>query len=247
MKLTVLGRYGPYPAPGGACSGYLLENAAGDGRVLLDCGNGTLSRFLELLPLEDLDAVVLSHLHPDHTSDLMVLRYAVQWDLARGRRHRPLPVFSLQEPIEEFQRLPYRDAFSIRGYVPGEEITLAGMTFRFIRTRHAIPCCAVAVEDGGKRLVYSGDTGDCQGVELLAQDADLFLCEANLLQRDNGDNPAGHLTAGEAAALAGRAGVGRLLLTHLFPGYDPGDVLAEARAQGKGRIELAEEGRTYTL
>jgi len=81
MKLTVLGCCGPYPAAGGACSGYLLEE---DGyRVLIDCGNGVLSRLQQHLKSWELEAVLLSHLHFDHTADLMVLRYAL--DYARAR------------------------------------------------------------------------------------------------------------------------------------------------------------------
>lgn len=82
MKLTVLGNNGPFPSPGGACSGYLLEEDST--KILIDCGNGVLSNLQKICPFEDLSAIILTHLHSDHISDLMVLRYAVQIKNARG-------------------------------------------------------------------------------------------------------------------------------------------------------------------
>ena len=87
MRLTVLGKYGPFPAPGGATSGYLIEQ--GDTRVLFDCGSGVLTRLLAQCPLEQLDAVVLSHLHEDHVADMQVLAYP--GTVARGQAAAVLP------------------------------------------------------------------------------------------------------------------------------------------------------------
>ena len=84
MKLTVLGCNGPYPEPDGACSGYLLES--GETRVLIDCGTGTLARLTAIMPPEKLDAVILSHLHYDHMSDMLPLIYKLQ-----GAACRPSP------------------------------------------------------------------------------------------------------------------------------------------------------------
>lgn len=73
MKLTVLGCNGPYPAPDGACSGYLLQE--GDTGVLLDCGAGVLAQLEKHMPPQNLTAIVLSHLHYDHMSDMLPLIY----------------------------------------------------------------------------------------------------------------------------------------------------------------------------
>ena len=88
MKLTILGNNGPYPAPGGACSGYLLSSDSGDTRILIDCGTGVLCRLMDECPPEALDAVVLSHLHFDHMSDMLPMQYALQF----SRRATALPV-----------------------------------------------------------------------------------------------------------------------------------------------------------
>ena len=81
MKLTVLGTSGPFPRPGSACSGYLLESD--NARILLDCGSGVISRLLQICDVSALDAVVLTHLHFDHCSDIGVLRYALEASLAK--------------------------------------------------------------------------------------------------------------------------------------------------------------------
>ena len=87
MKLTVLGCYGPYPAAGGACSGYLLEHEGF--AVLIDCGNGVLSRLQEFIEPSKLKAIIISHLHSDHCSDLFILRYALQFSRKRSSQSSP--------------------------------------------------------------------------------------------------------------------------------------------------------------
>ena len=82
MKLTVLGNNGPYPAAGSACSGYLLQSGAAN--ILIDCGNGVLSNIQKIISLDELDAVILTHLHSDHISDMYVLKYAIQLRRKRG-------------------------------------------------------------------------------------------------------------------------------------------------------------------
>ncbi len=123
MKLTVLGNNGPYPAAGGACSGYLLRE--GDTSILIDCGNGVLSNLQKIIPFENLDAIILTHLHSDHVSDLMVLKYAVQIKKKRGRFDRNLPVYAPPEPEEEYRRLDVKDAFDL-GPVNGDLVLEIG-------------------------------------------------------------------------------------------------------------------------
>ena len=73
MRLTILGMNGPFPAPGGATSGYFL--AAGESHIAIDMGSGVLSRLTALTPPEELTAVLLSHWHFDHSADMLVLIY----------------------------------------------------------------------------------------------------------------------------------------------------------------------------
>lgn len=234
LRVTVLGASAPYPAPGGACPGYLVEG--GGAAVLIDCGSGVVANLLRVLPLERLDAVVLSHLHADHTGDLSVLYHA--WRLRawprRGDR-RPLPVYAPQDPPGEFCRLGAGEVLVARGITAADTLAFGGLVLRFARTRHPLYTLAVAAEADGRRVVYTADTGPCDEVRDLAAGADLLLCEASALERDRPlAEAAGHLTVGQAVALAREAGVGRLVLTHLFPEYRS-EELAEELARALAR------------
>ncbi|MDI7250191.1 MAG: MBL fold metallo-hydrolase [Bacillota bacterium] len=245
MRLTVLGVCGGYPAPGRACSGYLVE--AGPSAVLVDCGSGVMANLGRHADLRALEAVVLSHLHGDHMSDLLVLRYAVQRALAEGGRTRPLPVYAPPLPEEEFERLRYKQVLDPRPIDPDEKLELGGLVFRFLAVPHTILTYAMAIEHGGRKLVYTADTSWFDPLVEFARDADLLLCEATLLE---GQRSPGHLTGREAGELALRAGARRALLTHLWPTVDWGKVLAEAQsAVGEAGlpVEQAGEGSSYRI
>jgi ribonuclease BN (tRNA processing enzyme) len=102
------------------------------------------------------------------------------------------------------------------------------------------------LEAGGRSLVYSGDTGECDDLVELARGADVFLCEASWT--DSPDNPPGiHLSGRQAGEHAARAQVGRLLVTHLIAWSDVDAVVSEARAAFGGPVERAACGATTTV
>lgn len=244
MKLTVLGCYGPYPAAGGACSGYLLEE--GEYGVLIDCGSAVLSRLQRHLKPWELEAVLLSHLHLDHTADLMVMRYALDYGHTRGLMRRPLPLYSPPEPAPELQRLLYKELFEPVSLSAAEPLQIGPFHFTFLETIHALPCLAMRIETEKGVLVYSGDTEYFDGLIELAAGADLFLCEANFQEKDMAASPLNHLSAAGAARIAARAGVKRLLLTHLHPERRPALSLEEAR-EHYAAAETAREGESYAV
>lgn len=244
MELTVLGRYGPYPAAGGACSGYLVT--AGATRLLVDCGAGVLSRLAAHLPLEGLTGVILSHLHSDHTSDYFVLRYALEVAQFQGRRREPLPVWAPPEPAEEFGRLGYRNVFTVRPVLEGQAVQVGELTAVPFAGRHSVPAFGWLFTAGGAKLAYSGDTELYPDFPARVQGADLFLCEATYTETQLGQGARNHLAAGQAARAARAAGVKRLLLTHLSPPQDHRVLLQEAQAEFPA-AELAAEGKTYSV
>lgn len=245
MKLTVLGAYGPYPAAGGACSGYLLEHEGYS--VLIDCGNGVLSRLQQFIEISELRAIVVSHLHSDHFSDLFILRYALQFGLEKGVIEGPLPVFAPAEPVAEYARLPYKNVYTVEAVTEGQDLQLGPFTFTFLKTKHSIPCYAVAVYLAGEKImVYSADTEYFPALSSFAQGAALFLSEANFLEEDFQKGASNHLSARQAAALAREAGVEALLLTHLLPFRNPQLYLQEAARVFKN-VEIAREGSVYDL
>ena len=237
MKLTILGNNGPYPAPGGACSGYLLSSDSGDTNLLIDCGAGVLSRLLGEGALDSLDAVILSHLHYDHMSDMLPMQYALQFN----PRPRPLPVYAplTPEPVRALLACPHYDLWEPADVAIGE------MRVSFTPARHPVETYAVAVACDGAKFVFTGDSNQDALVELFCEGASLLLADCGLSSADHSFT-APHYSALLCGQLAKGAHARRLLLTHLNPKYDPADLLAEAQSAFPG-AELAEPGETYYI
>jgi len=222
----VLGNQGPFPGSEGACSGYLIEHA--EARLLLDCGPGVLARLQRYAPLETLSLVVLSHLHADHMSDMLALRYAGSRLGKEGCDKALLPVYMPSEPVLERELIDC-PLFGVRD-IADSEIQAGEMRLSFYKTQHTYPCYAVCVECGGKKLVYSGDTlpGD-PGLVDFARGADVFLCDAQVphaLKTPQMPHPTGF----EAGQRAKAANVKLLLLTHILPSVSYDDLIADASA-----------------
>ncbi len=246
MRLTVLGVCGGYPAAGRACSGYLVES--GGTALLVDCGSGVVANLARHFDFRKLQAVVFSHLHGDHMSDLLVLRYAVQRAIMDGTRSRPLAVYAPPLPEEDFAMLRYKQFLDVQATDPKDNLRWDRLSVAFLPVPHPVLTHAMALVGGGKKLVYTGDTSWHEPLIEFAAGADLLLCEATLLE----DQPraAGHLTGRQAGELARQAKVRRLLLTHLWPGTNWNRVLEEAvQAVGDSGlpVELAGEGSRYLL
>lgn len=243
MRLTVLGCYGPYPPAGQSCSGYLLTE--GDTAVLLDCGNGVLSKLRYHREPWELDAVILSHLHSDHVSDLLIMRYAM---MIRSKDYpgTSLQVYAPNEPAAEFSRLAYKNHVSVQPIFPETKLEIGRMTFTFSQGVHPVPSYFITAACDGRTLVYSGDTEFFPEMATDIRGANLFLCEANYSRDDIEKGYANHLAAYQAAAVARDAGIGRLVLTHHHPERDGTQSLAEARAIF-ANTELARAGSHFLI
>jgi ribonuclease BN (tRNA processing enzyme) len=107
----------------------------------------------------------------------------------------------------------FLEVFGVHEYADGVQFEAAGHAVTALAVSHyGEPSFGLRVEHGGKVLAYSGDSGPTSALAELARDADAFLCEATLLEPEEG--PHGHLSAQEARAVAEEAGVKRLLMTH---------------------------------
>ena len=249
MKLTVLGKYGPFPAPGGACSGYLLE--CGQSRLLLDLGSGTLSRLLQFVPTLQIDAILLSHLHSDHMGDLLILRYALQQYKARGQDvPMPLAVIAPDVPEEEYRLLTGSGVYDITTARDKLRARIGDVTITLHRMTHPVPTYGFSIEHGGRCMFYTGDTGWRDDLPSLCAGADLLLADACFAEADRpggSGSIAAHLTAAEAGRIAREAGVKKLVCTHLWGGgCNEAQMLEEARAQFPDAV-VAEEMQSYLI
>ena len=237
MKLTILGNSGPYPCAGGACSGYLLRSDSGRTNVLIDCGTGVLASFSKALDWDALDAVILSHLHFDHMSDMLPMQYALQFH----PRAQALPVYAPTTPA------PVRALLDVPAYAlhPLEDAQIGEFSVRFFPGRHPVESYAMRIECDGAVFVYTGDTNEIEGLDRFAAHADLLLADAGLSSAD-WKPTAPHLSAAGCGRLACSANVKRLLLTHLNPKYTPASLEGEARAEFD-HAEITEIGAEYAI
>jgi ribonuclease BN (tRNA processing enzyme) len=216
VRLTVVGCSPAWPNPGGAQSGYLVDD-----RLLLDCGPGVLAKLRSLHGgWPRVDAIAITHWHLDHWGDLVPW----VWGTAAGFAAGPKPELWLppegRERLRRFgEELGYEEmwetAFVLRDYADDEPFEAAGLTVVPTRLPHyRLRTYGLRVEGGGRTLAYSGDSGPSERLAELARGADLFLCEATLERGELDGEPRGHLAADEAVAAHEAAGAARLLLTH---------------------------------
>jgi ribonuclease BN (tRNA processing enzyme) len=250
-NVIVLGGASAAPNPGQGCSGYLVQ--LGNARIVLDLGSGTLPELRRHTRLEQIDAIVISHLHVDHILDLVALWWGwlyhpvplpkpIPLYLPRGGSERLHRIFSTFARADEADRF-FTDICAVAEYDPSQKLTVADATVQFAPTVHYIPCWAIRLESAAGVVVYTADTGPSADLVPLARQADLLIAEA-MLPADHGDDSPtrGTSTAAEAARLAREAGAKRLILTHRWAEDDAESDLAAASRVFAGPIQLAQRG-----
>jgi ribonuclease BN (tRNA processing enzyme) len=254
MRLTVLGCSGSMPGPDSPAAGYLVR---ADGFSLgLDLGNGAFGAMQRHLDPSRLDALALSHLHPDHCGDVTALVVYRRYHPDRAADQQPMPLFGPSETAAriaaayapsayELAETDLSDVLDVR-VLDSSTIRIGPLALAATPVAHLCEAYALRVECGGTSLVYTGDTGPCRALEEFAAGADVLLAEATWTH-DESRPPDIHLSGIQAGELATASGVGRLLLTHIAPWTDASTVLAEARQAFSGPVELVAAGRHYEL
>jgi ribonuclease BN (tRNA processing enzyme) len=244
FSITPLGCSAMYATADAAASGYLVDL---DGfRLWLDAGGGTWQRLLNHVDFAEVDGVLLTHRHPDHTIDLF------QFFHARLYGERDLPNIPLWAPEETIARITgfsseLEETFDIVPIEGGGVIDVGGGKASFVEMKHSVQTCGVRLESEGAVLAYTADTGPNSDFRSLAVDADVVFCEATF---QDSDQPwwEGHMSATQAGRMIGEVGGSRLVLTHLPPTRDHGLSLDEAKREcGTADVELAEPGKTIEV
>lgn len=249
MRLTVLGSAGSHPGPGRACSSYLVET---DGyRLLLDCGNGSMTNLLRVSRAQDLDAIILSHRHSDHWADIIGLYYALRYD--RGGASNVQVYAPAELPDFIAQLVPgddaFRDVIRFSSIAAGDSLELGPFSVELFAANHPVETMMSRVSDGERVLAYTADTDATPAVGDVARGADLLVADSTWLE-SAGSFPRGvHMTGAEAGRQAAGAGVDCLLVTHVWPGFDPQDMVEEARSEfpAPGNIVAAYDGQVLEL
>ncbi|WP_280881138.1 MBL fold metallo-hydrolase [Streptomyces pseudovenezuelae] len=240
-ELTVLGSCGAWPEAGRAASGFLLEF---DGFCLvMDLGYATLPQLLGRCTGRELDAVVITHEHPDHCADLSALCRALLF--GEGREGR-VPLYCPQGVLGRVQAMEptedLREVFDPHPLPGSYQVGPFRLDGRLLP--HHVPHAGVRLTAPGLTLAYSGDAGPGHALGQLAAGADLLVAGATL------QGPATDpylLSAAQAGQWAARAGAERLLLTHFWPGTERGRSVAEAGVAYQREILAAREGMTLPL
>ncbi len=254
MRLTIMGRSPASPNPGEACAGYLVEG--GGARVLVDIGPGVVAQLVKRHHPDELDAVVISHMHADHMLDLVTLRYVYPWR-ARPKDQRLrviMPPGSADQILDLAKGVGSADhfeaCFRLSEHDGTSEMSFGSMSLTPVQTQHYIPCWGFRIEADGRRLAYTADTAPCGGLTDLADGPDLLLAEATLRSLDEDaapPEPRGHITP-EEAGIAGREGAARrLMLTHLPVNGDGAWARTSASEAFGSDVEIAEPSRTYEV
>ena len=224
MKLTVLGKYGPYPAAGGGTSSYLLQGEST--AVALDFGSGALGRLARFVAAENLRAVVLSHLHYDHICDLLPFSYCLK---AKDKR-----VELIMPDTDCFQRkiIDDLDGFDIKFIKPNMRI--GEFDFSIEKMRHPLESYSMRISSVGRTLFYSGDTAFCPEITEIAAGSDLLLLDCGRAE----NTPAPHLSLSEAAFIA-KTLKAQTIATHLNPALN--------YVSPSPLVTVAREGETYCV
>ncbi len=244
LTVTILGSAATFPHVNNPCSGYLVQSPTTS--IWVETGPGTFAALQGEIALADLDAIVISHQHPDHWTDLPVVRNAARYVLGVER----LAVFGTAgtKAVAEAVIGPDLRPLEWTTITDRTELRVGDVHLRFSATDHPVETLAMRFEAGGRVLAYSADTGSGWSFAALDPDGagfDLALCEATLDERDAGQVQ--HLTASQAGAMADAAKVQRLALTHLYDGDGRRRTAAASEASAfDGPVELARPGYTFT-
>lgn len=250
-SVTILGGSAAGGNAGQGCSGILVRTDTLS--FVLDFGPGVLPELKRQIDYRTLDAILITHLHLDHTLDLGALRFALAYSPQPATRRVPLwmPPGGIEflkkfgsafddpeEPIDFFDH-----TFAIAEYEPTRSVAVGDARIRFHRTVHGIPCWAMRVSiPGAKDFFFTGDTGPTANLAIPARGCAVIACESGTLEGEPG-----HMTPHQAGQLATDAGASTMILTHLWEEFGFDTYRERAASTFSGELLIAKPGLTVEL
>ena len=256
IDLTILGSGTCVPSLTRSSCAVLIETGAK--KLLFDSGAGTIRRLMQSgSSIFELDFIFYSHLHPDHTAELISILFSTKYPDGCGRQ-KPLHIVAAKgfKPFFDQLRRAYRhwldldpsllriielDTAAPARLQQGDPLTgpdaPAAFSIRSTPGNHSPESLSYRIDSaGGSSVVYSGDTDFSEDLIALSRDTDLLICESAF--PDEHKVP-GHLTPSEAGTIATRAGARGLVLTHLYPQCDRADITGQCRQTYGGPLWIA--------
>lgn len=247
LELDIVGAGPAFTDRLGATGAAYLVRCAGTA-VLLDLGQGAFPRLASLLDPATLDAVLISHLHPDHFIDLVPLRHYLRWGPGHPHRARVIGPRELGERIDALHAEPGFSvgALDVEPMVTGTT-TIGSLEIAAVSVTHSAESYGFRISNAvGPGLVYSGDCGRAEDLDPLIRPGDTLLCEVSF-----GPGPvpptAAHLDGPAVGHLAARTGAGQVLLTHILMGFDEDETIAAVRRVYDGPVGFVEPGDRFAI
>lgn len=229
MELTVLGKYGPYGKAGtGAASGYLVKNQ--DDYLVMDMGSGTLSRLMGVVDIRQIKHIFISHLHFDHTSDLLPFRYLLE------ELDHTVNIYTHKEDTPWYKILFDHPNFNVINIDENSEIKIGSMTLSFLKMHHTVTDYAVIIK-GEKTFCYTGDTMYNGNIPKCFSLSDYVLADCSKTKGFNGP----HMNVENAIELSEKYSA-KIIATHLSADFDPTEIFKPYK-----NIAVAEELKKYIL
>lgn len=240
MKLRVLGKMGRYPLKDAGTSSFLVN--VDNENIILDMGCSSLSNLQKHIQVQDLTAVILSHLHGDHIADFKTFTYMVDILRAEGRLNRDIIVYLPKTPDYIYKDLINTKGLTFKVISDNLCDRIGNSVIKFYSMKHPIETYGVRIEYKNKVISYTADTLICDNLRPLLENSDIAIGDACILSKDF-NNKSVHISVKDLASLSGKYSVKTLMLAHLPENQD--EILNEANKYTNSM--LAEEDKEYVI
>ena len=240
FRITVIGCSGTYSSPDSSCSSYLVQTATTS--VLLDAGPGSSIELQRHIDLADLDAIIVSHEHPDHWTELPSLYHAYRYGIER----EGVPVYGTagtKRLLDTVTPEATSTAFDWTTITAESDVAVGDISFTFSETDHPVETLAILARAAGSTIGYSADTGPDWSPERFDEKIDVFVYETTLPESLE-DEGIPHVSGREAGLRATAAAIEHIVITHVPPGHDSADREMSTQTTFSGQVTVAEPGLT---